>query len=70
MVNDLGQNHPVELDSFIHEGYGYNEHVDQGWKEILEENSLRYDKQRGGEVLSVEKRTQNKQQQKTSARSP
>ena len=38
------QNYLVELDSFVHKYCGYNHHVDQGWKEILEEDSLRYDK--------------------------
>ena len=44
MLDYFCQNDQVELDSFVHEGYGYNTHVDQGWIEILQENSLRYDK--------------------------
>ena len=44
MLHEFEQNHHIELDCFRHEGDGYNEDVDQGWVEILEENSLRYDK--------------------------
>ena len=44
MLDRFGPNYLIELDSFWHKGYGYNKHVDQGWEEILEENSLRYDK--------------------------
>ena len=44
MFNDYHEDNRVELDSFGQEGYGYNTHVDQSWEEILDENSLRYDK--------------------------
>ena len=43
MLQDPGHNHLVVLDSFIHTTCDYTHDVDQRRKDILDENSLRYD---------------------------